>query len=172
MISILYIGQEYLNASLRNSLLAVPRRMNILYSKVFVLLSITFGIWLMTVALSLLLVRIYYQQALSSSLLSLVCCSGLLLVSLIFICISLVIISRSMLVSTALLLSLLLGLGQILLQFSPFVSYCPLIATLNLFFAQENPLFLPVFEGVIVQFLWSILLINVAGWIFCNRSVQ
>lgn len=69
-------------------------------------------------------------------------------------------------------LSFLLGLGQMLLQFSDAFLYFPIISTMNSFFMIENQSYIPYTIGIAIQFLWGILLLSFSILLFRKRSVR
>ncbi|HFI0722929.1 TPA: hypothetical protein ACGO6C_001898, partial [Streptococcus suis] len=93
-------------------------------------------------------------------------------IGLILICFSLVLITRSIVVPMGISLSFLLGLGQMLLQFSDAFLYFPIISTMNSFFTTENQPYLPSTIGIAIQFLWGILLLSFSILLFRKRIVR
>ncbi|HFI0545370.1 TPA: hypothetical protein ACGOXZ_001697, partial [Streptococcus suis] len=93
-------------------------------------------------------------------------------IGLILICFSLVLITRSIVVPMGISLSFLLGLGQMLLQFSDVFLYFPIISTMNSFFTTENQPYLPSTIGIAIQFLWGILLLSFSILLFRKRIVR
>ena len=93
-------------------------------------------------------------------------------IGLILICFSLVLITRSIVVPMGMSLSFLLGLGQMLLQFSDAFLYFPIISTMNSFFMIENQSYIPYTIGIAIQFLWGILLLSFSFLLFRKRIVR
>ena len=152
IITILFIGQEFNGSTLRSSLLANPTRWKFFFIKLIVILSISILVWSLVAFCTICVVYTFY---------------GLLL-----ICFSLVLITRSVVVPMGMSLSFLLGLGQMLLQFSDAFLYFPIISTMNSFFMIENQSYIPYTIGIAIQFLWGILLLSFSILLFRKRIVR
>ena len=83
-----------------------------------------------------------------------------------------VLLIRSMIVSMAIMVSLVLGLGNILLQYSAEMKYLPVLSTMNAFFIVKMPHYLEIGAGVAVQALWGILISLIAFLFFKKRYVR
>ena len=150
IITILFIGQEFNGSTLRSSLLANPTRWKFFFIKLIVILSISILVWSLVAFCTICVVSI----------------------GLILICFSLVLITRSIVVPMGMSLSFLLGLGQMLLQFSDAFLYFPIISTMNSFFMIENQSYIPYTIVTAIQFLWGILLLSFSILLFRKRSVR
>lgn len=172
IITILYIGQEFTKSSLRTSLIIVPKKWQLLCSKITVLYFCLTIMWGGIVFLTFLTVKFYYSF---TDFFQIVAISVPIIFesfSLFLICVSIVLISKSIVFSIGISLSFLLGLGQLLLQFSNVFLYFPINATLGLFFLSEKGAFLTSAQGIFVQFLWSLIIFIVAFFTFMNQSVR
>lgn len=172
IITILFIGQEFNGSTLRSSLLADPTRWKFVVTKLIVILSITTLIWNIVAFCTIFLVYIFYNLFIPILIYNLVIRIMLVSIGLVLICFSLVLITRSIVVSMGVSLSFLLGLGQMLLQFSYAFIYFPIIATMNVFFMTENQPYLPSTIGIVIQILWGILLISFSILLFRKRVVR
>ena len=163
IITILFIGQEFNGSTLRSSLLANPTRWKFFFIKLIVILSISILVWSLVAFCTICVVYTFY---------------GLLIPLLIYtfalriILFSLVLITRSIVVPMGMSLSFLLGLGQMLLQFSDAFLYFPIISTMNSFFMIENQSYIPYTIGIAIQFLWGILLLSFSILLFRKRIVR
>ena len=69
-------------------------------------------------------------------------------------------------------LSLLLGLGQMLLQFSSLFRNLPLLASMNCYYIHPLSLYYPVWQGLGIQIVWLLLVFVVAALILRERNVR
>lgn len=176
VLAALYFGQEYLRSTLRTGLLCVPKRIGFLAAK-FSCIFIWTGLLLFIVSLiSILTLRIAYGTANSSeSVTALISCmipAYLSTLELTLLTAAIVILTRSQIVSIAILISLILGLGNLLLQYSSMMRYLPVLAAMNGFMVMGSPVYLPVREGLAVQAVWCVALLLIAGIVFKKRYVR
>ncbi|TYQ18439.1 UNVERIFIED_CONTAM: hypothetical protein Cloal_0873 [Acetivibrio alkalicellulosi] len=94
------------------------------------------------------------------------------IIELCFITVSVVIISRSIVASMAILVSMILGLGHLLMQYSSTIKFFPVLSTMNSFFIFRNERYLSLQEGILCQGIWCILLIIISYILFRFRSVR
>lgn len=172
IISVLFIGQEFSRSTLRTSLLVIPSRWKFFFTKLLVLVSMVMLIWLLLILSSIILIKIFYHINMSIEIFYHFLKAIGMSISLILICASLVFITKSLVFSLGLSLSFLLGLGQLLLQFSPIFLYFPILSTMNVFLVVENPPYLPVSTGIMVQNLWGILLLALSIFLLKIRVVR
>lgn len=172
LIAILYIGQEFIKSTLRSSLIAIPIRWKLIFSKLLVLLSAVVILWIVIVLFSIMVVKMYYGFRMVEAILTLSAKISFASISLILICSSLVTLTKSIVFSIGFSLSFLLGLGQMLLQFSTIFLYLPILSTMNMFLIVENPFYLYSPDGVIIQNLWAIGLLALSSWLFGRRGVR
>lgn len=172
IITILNIGQEFTKSTLRTSAIACPNRLKLLFSKLFLLICLTILIWIVNGIFSMIVVKIYYGQLLLKDILELTIEVTITSLSIVFICFSLVILSKSLLFSMGISLSFLLGLGQMLLQFSELFLYFPILSTMNTFLIEDSPVLLPVVNGIIVQSLWAMCLLGLSSFVFVRRGIR
>lgn len=172
IIIILFIGQEFNGSTLRSSLLANPTRWKFFFIKLIVILSISILVWTLVAFCTICVVYIFYGLLIPLLIYTFTLRIILVSIGLILICFSLVIITRSIVVPMGMSLSFLLGLGQMLLQFSDAFLYFPIISTMNSFLMTENQSYIPYTIGVAIQFLWGILLLSLSILLFWKRIVR
>ncbi|CZA63404.1 ABC transporter permease [Streptococcus suis] len=172
IITILFIGQEFNDSTLRSSLLANPIRWKFFFIKLIVILSISVLVWSLVTVCTIFVVYIFYSLLIPGFIYTIAVRIMLVSIGLILICFSLVLITRSIVVPMGISLSFLLGLGQMLLQFSDAFLYFPIISTMNSFFTTENQPYLPSTIGIAIQFLWGILLLSFSILLFRKRIVR
>ena len=83
-----------------------------------------------------------------------------------------VILTRSMIVSMAVMVSLILGLGSILLQYCGQMKYIPVMSAMNVFFEVKLPIYPNVSTGLFIQAVWAIVLLSAAFFAFGRRYVR
>ncbi|MBP2623485.1 ABC transporter permease [Streptococcus oricebi] len=173
--SILYIGQEFSRSTLRTSLLSVPNRLSIFLTKIFILFSWYILVLLTLTLFSILTVTYAYQFEFNNYLLdlfSLLVPVYFSIFTLSLIVASVTFISQSIVLTLGISLSLLLGLGQMLLQFSNFFKYSPILAAMNLFYIKPLSHYLDMSWGLFVQGGWAIVTLITAYYFWANRSVR
>ena len=79
---------------------------------------------------------------------------------------------ESMVFSLTIILSMLLGLGQLLLQYSSRLNVLPVLATMNSFSINEISIYPNVTEGILIQSLWTIVFIGLAYYHLHRKSVK
>lgn len=176
VLSALYFGQEYLKSTLRTSLLATPKRILFFVSKVCCIL-----IWTM---LLLIVASVFSVVVLHSSLdVSLTaghfadCVKWLVpayisTMELVLITTGIVVLTRSSIVSIAIITSLILGLGNLVLQYSTAMRFLPVISLMNGFLIEKMPQYLTIENGLIVQGIWGVGLLGASAMLFQKRYVR
>ena len=91
-------------------------------------------------------------------------------ISIITFCLT--ILMESMVSSLTIVLSMLLGLGQLLLQYSPMMNILPVLVTMNSFSIKEISIYPSVTEGLFIQSLWMIVFIGLAYYHLHLKSVK
>lgn len=172
IIVILFAGEEFIKSTLRSSLIATPNRWKFIACKLFTLLLVLVFLWSVIALLSVGVVKIYYDLIMVKEILFLSAKVAISHISLIIICFSLVILTKSTIFSIGISLSFLLGLGHMLLQFYSVFLYFPILSVMNTFFIYDNSAYLPCRTGVIIQYLWSIILLIVAIYVFIKRGIR
>ena len=81
-------------------------------------------------------------------------------------------ISQSFILILGISLSLLLGLGQMLLQFSSFFRNLPLLASMNCFYTYPLSLYYPVWQGLGIQIVWILIVFLFATLILIGKNVR
>ena len=174
-LAVLFIGQEFTGSSLRTSFLTCPNRLKFIISKLAILLCMEIVLLVAVISLCILIAQGYYNINLLSniktcsnnSISSLYFYSNLALLSGIF-----VFISQSFILILGISLSLLLGLGQMLLQFSSFFRNLPLLASMNCFYTHPLSLYYPVWRGLGIQIVWLLIVFLFATLILIGKNVR
>lgn len=170
------MGQEYAHSALRTSLLAVPSRKGLLIVKLMLLSVVV--ILSMSVATFLCLlwmvcnndVVITYDLVITlAKHLVPVIISGL---EVAVISAGLSIIFRSIVIPIAIMLPMILGLSQILFSFFVISKYTPVLATLNVFIVPSNEALLNNGFGLMVQLIWAVAILLIAGNQFIRRDIR
>ena len=167
-LAVLFIGQEFTGSSLRTSFLTCPNRLKFIICKLAIVLC-------MEIVLCILIAQGYYNINLLSNIKHVLtilfpACISILTFSLlsgIF-----VFISQSFILILGISLSLLLGLGQMLLQFSSFFRNLPLLASMNCFYTYPLSLYYPVWQGLGIQIVWLLIVFLFATLILIGKNVR
>ncbi|MGN0395048.1 MAG: ABC transporter permease [Coprococcus sp.] len=174
--SALYFGQEYLKSTLRTSLLSIPKRMLFLMLKVCCILIWTVIVLIITSALSIVVVHISLDVSLTTD--YIVSCLKCLIpayistIELVLITAGITIITHSPILSIAIIISLILGLGNLMLQYSTIIRFFPVISSMNGFLVEKIPQYLTIVNGLIVQGIWCVGLFGIAAILFQKRYVR
>ena len=174
-LAVLFIGQEFTGSSLRTSFLTCPNRLKFIICKLAIVLCVEIVLLLAVISVCILLAQGYYNINLLSNIkhvltiLFPVCISILTfsLLSGIF-----VFIFRSFTLILGISLSLLLGLGQMLLQFSSLFRNLPLLASMNCYYIHPLSLYYPVWQGLGIQIVWLLIVFLFATLILIGRNVR
>lgn len=176
VITALYFGEEILNHSIRTSLLSVPNRRRFLFIKIVNLIVYETVYILIVFAVSLVIDSAIFNISITiEMLIKLVNILVPILISIIEISLiemSLVILSRSIVFSLAALVSLILGLGQLLLQFSNICKFLPVLSVMNLYMALKSQIYLEMGRGLIIQGGWSISLLIISCVVFGKKCIR
>ena len=172
----LYFGREYLRSSLRTTLLNTPVRYMLLASKFISVTVITAMTFLLSSLISIVLLILENKTGLGVNdvikMVSVLIPCLISTVELVLFTASAVLISRSMIGSMAVPVSLLLGLGNMLLQYGKAFRFLPSVSTMNCFFIIEAPNYLSINSGLLVQGIWCLIALTL-GWIlFSRRTVR
>ncbi len=176
VLTALYYGQEYQKSALRTSLLCSPNR--ILFQIVKICCNSLWTLLLLTITtiISILLLGVSSDASVSleniceliNSLIPAYCSTF----ELTLITGSIVIITKSTIASIAIMTSMILGLGNILLQYGKFMKYLPVNSVMNGFMIKETSMYLSINTGLIVQGIWCLSLLFIAGILFCRRCAR
>ena len=175
IITILFIGQEFTGSSLRTSFLTCPNRLKFIISKLAIVLCMEIVLLVAVISLCILIAQGYYNINLLSNIKHVLtilfpACISILtfaLLSGIF-----VFISQSFILILGISLSLLLGLGQMLLQFSSFFRNLPLLASMNCFYTHPLSLYYPVWQGLGIQIVWLLIVFLFATLILIGKNLR
>ena len=170
--SAVFWGQEFLKSTLRTSLLANSSRLKFFWIKSAVTL---FSI-LCCLCIAIGLVSFYFKFQLNlefiRQLLLKLIPSMLATIQISIITYCLTILMESIVSSLAIVLSMLLGLGQLLFQYSSRMNVLPVLATMNSFSINEISIYPNVTEGIFIQSLWMIIFVGLAYYHLHRKSVK
>ena len=174
--SSVFWGREFLKSSLRTSLLSTPSRLNFFCIKVIVTLLSILCCFCIAIGVGIGLVSFYFKFQLSPEFVSLLLLKlippiiATIQISIITFCLT--ILMESMISSLTIVLSMILGLGQLLLQYSSMMNVLPVLATMNSFSINEISIYPNVTEGILIQSLWTIVFIGLAYYHLHRKSVK
>ena len=162
----IYFGREYLGSALRTSLLAAPVRHKVLAAKFTVICLVSVFVFFLSTLFSILATGCdeWLFEAVFPAFLS--------TMELVILTSSAVLISRSMTASMAVPVSLILGLGNLLLQYGKIFRYIPVISSMNCFFIRELPVYLQTGRGLAVQGIWCLAVAAAGCLLFTRRAVR
>ena len=174
--SAVFWGREFLKSSLRTSLLSTPSRVKFFCIKVIVTLLSILCCFCIAIGVGIGLVSFYFKFQLSPEFVSLLLSKlipaiiATIQISMITFCLT--ILMESMVSSLTIVLSMLLGLGQLLLQYSSMMNLLPVLVTMNSFSINEISIYPSVTEGLFLQSLWTIVFIGLAYYHLHLKSVK
>ena len=174
--SAVFWGREFLKSSLRTSLLSTPSRVKFFCIKVIVTLLSILCCFCIAIGVGIGLVSFYFKFQLSPEFLSTLLLKlippiiATIQISMITFCLT--IFMESMIASLTIVLSMLLGLGQLLLQYSSMMNVLPVLATMNSFSIKSIPIYPSVIEGLLIQSVWMIVFIGLAYYHLYLKSVK
>ena len=174
VISALYFGQEFLNSTLRTSLTMSPNRFLFLLSKFLCLIFWCMMTLFIATVISFIVLQWIFSADLDRTNI------GILMKSLFPVYISsmelciitagIIVVSKSMVVSLAVMLSLMLGLGHLLMQYSSIMAFLPVLSTMNSFLLFHTKEYLSVWSGLMCQGMWCIVLVVIANGVLWSRG--
>ena len=174
--SAVFWGREFLKSSLRTSFLSTPSRVKFFCIKVIVTLLSILCCFFIAIGVGIGLVSFYFKFQLSPEFVSLLLLKlippiiATIQISIITFCLT--ILMESMISSLTIVLSMILGLGQLLLQYSSMMNVLPVLATMNSFSINEISIYPNVTEGILIQSLWTIVFIGLAYYHLHRKSVK
>lgn len=174
--SAVFWGREFLKSSLRTSLLSTPSRVKFFCIKVIVTLLSILCCFCISIGVGLGLVTFYFKFQLNTQFVSQLFFKlippiiATIQISMITFCLT--IFMESMIASLTIVLSMLLGLGQLLLQYSSMMNVLPVLATMNSFSIKAISIYPSVIEGLLIQSLWMIVFIGLAYYHLHLKSVK
>ena len=174
-LAVLFIGQEFRGSSLRTSFLTCPNRLKYTICKLAIVLYVEIVLLVAVLSLCILIAQGYYKINLLSNIkialtILFPACISILTFSLlsgIF-----VFIFRSFTLILGISLSLLLGLGQMLLHFSSLFRNIPLLASMNCFYIHPLSFYYPVWQGLGIQIVWLLIVFLLSTLILIGRNVR
>ena len=174
--SAVFWGREFLKSSLRTSLLSTPSRLKFFCIKITVNVLSILCCFCIAIGIGIGLVSFYFKFQLSPEFLSTLFSKlippiiATIQISTITFCLT--ILMESMVSSLTIVLSMLLGLGQLLLQYSSMMNVLPVLATMNSFSIKAISIYPSVIEGLLIQSLWMIVFIGLAYYHLHLKSVK
>lgn len=174
--SAVFWGREFLKSSLRTSLLSTPSRVKFFCIKVIVTLLSILCCFCIAIGVGIGLVSFYFKFQLNPEFLSTLLLKlippiiATIQISIITFCLT--ILMESMISSLTIVLSMILGLGQLLLQYSSMMNVLPVLVTMNSFSINEISIYPSVTEGLFLQSLWTIVFIGLAYYHLHLKSVK
>lgn len=176
VISALYFGQEFSNSTLRTSLTASPNRILFLLSKILCLILWCIMTLLISTGISFIVLRYVFYADLDmnniSVLIKFLFPAYISSIELCIITVGMIIVSKSMVVSLAIMLSMILGLGHLLMQYSSFMTFFPVLSTMNSFLFFNANEYLSLWSGILCQGVWCIVLAIISNGLLGIRSVR
>lgn len=176
VIATLYFGQEFLNSTLRTSFLCVPNRREFMVSKIINLVLWETLLFFIITTITIITVNLYFDFSIANeniiSLIKLLIPVYIVIIQLSLIAISLTSMSSSIVVSLAILLSIILGLGQLLLQFNRHLIFLPVLSVMNVFSTVSTAVYPRLEIGLAIQGVWSIFFLIIAYYILKIRMVR
>ena len=174
--SAVFWGREFLKSSLRTSLLSTPSRVKFFCIKVIVTLLSILCCFCIAIGVGIGLVSFYFKFHLNlefvRQLLLKLIPPMLATIQISMITVCLTIVMESIVSSLTIVLSMLLGLGQLLLQYSSRMNVLPVLATMNSFSINEISIYPSVIEGIFIQTVWMIVFIGLAYYHLHRKSVK
>ena len=174
--SAVFWGQEFLKSTLRTSLLANPSRLKFFCMKSVVTLFSILCCFCIAIGIGIGLVSFYFKFQLNlefvRQLLLKLIPSMIATIQISMITVCLTILMESIVSSLTIVLSMLLGLGQLLLQYSSMMNVLPVLVTMNSFSIKEISIYPSVTEGLFIQSLWTIFFIGLAYYHLHLKSVK
>ena len=174
--SAVFWGREFLKSSLRTSFLSNPSRLQFFCIKTIVILFSILCCFCIANGVGIGLVSFYFKFQLSPEFVSLLLSKlippiiATIQISIITFCLT--ILMESIVSSLTIVLSMILGLGQLLLQYSSMMNVLPVLVTMNSFSIKEISIYPSVAEGLFLQSLWTIVFIGLAYYHLHLKSVK
>ncbi len=176
VISSLYFGQEYKSSSLRTSLLLIPNRTLTIITKIAVCICFIVVLLCISTIFSIVAVCFYFNFFMTINtivnLVSILFPVYISIIELSIISAGFIIICKSYVAAISFFLPLLLGLGQMLLQFSPIFMFIPGISTMNVFLLKNSSLYLSETNGIFCQGIWLAVILLTASILFKSRCIK
>lgn len=176
VISALYFGQEFSNSTLRTSLIASPNRILFFMSKFLCLMFWCIMTLLLSTVISFVVLQCFFNAELDMKHIGFFIKSlfpaYLSSIELCMITAGLIIVSKSMVVSLAFMLSMLLGFGHLLMQYSSIMTFLPVLSTMNSFLLFHTNEYLSLWAGILCQGIWCIVLAITSYILLKIRSVR
>lgn len=177
VVSALYFGQEFSNSTLRTSLTASPNRILFFMSKGLCLIFWCIMMLLISTIISFIVLRCFFYADIMDMnnigvLIKTLFPAYISSIELCIITVAMIIVSKSMVVSLAVMLSMLLGLGHLLMQYSSIMTFMPVLCTMNSFLLFHTNEYLSLRSGILCQGVWCIGLAIISNYLLRVRAVK
>lgn len=176
VISALYLGQEFSNSTLRTSLTASPNRILFFMSKGLCLTFWCIMMLLISTIISFIVLQCFFYADLDMNnigvLIKALFPAYISSIELCIITVGMIIVSKSMVVSLAVMLSMLLGLGHLLMQYSSIMMFLPVLSAMNSFLLFHTNEYLSLRSGILCQGVWCIGLAIISNCLLRVRAVK
>ncbi|MBC2149766.1 ABC transporter permease [Listeria booriae] len=176
IVSASFWGQEYSHSYLRTTLLAVPSRTKLILSKMILLVFVVWTVGIVSSLICLGIGAIQYDSILTLHVIlkfmSNVTIAMLSWTFITCITVALTIIFKSQIIPISIMFSLIIGLSQVLMSITKTAKYLPDLATMNLFFTTDVPTLLSGYEGLLIQFIWVLVLFLISFGLIQYRDVR
>ena len=174
VLAALYFGEEFKRSSLRSSLLCCPNRAKYLTQKLgclFIWITVLLYITMFICYMAVLVMNPEISIPLGEFL-SLFHPVFLSTVEIVLITVALTVVLRSGTIAMAVMISLLMGVGHMLLSLGEAMRMLPGISTMNTFYLMEQPGFLGKITGLICQGIFGLWIAGASFLVFVKRSVR
>lgn len=176
VISALYFGEEFSNSTLRTSLMSVPNRILFFMSKFLCLMFWCITTLLISTVISFIVLQYVFYADLDMNnivvLMKSLFPAYISSIELGIITAGMIIVSKSMVVTLAIMLSMILGLGHLLMQYSSIMTFLPVLSTMNSFLLFHTNEYLSLWSGILCQGVWCIVLAILSNGLLRIRSVR
>lgn len=173
VLSALFFGNEYQKSALRTSLISTPDRRIFIITKLLCILTWTFIILTLTTIISIITISTVRDDCPGTlEMVRILLPAYISTFEIVIITSCLVVIMRSAIVPMAIIVSLILGLGNILLQYSDKMKYLPVLSVMNGFLVENLPQYPDIETGIFIQAVWSIAAFVCAFILFRKRYVR
>ena len=170
VIAALFMGEENLRSTLRTGLTGTPARVKFLACKTGCLL-----VWitiLLTITTLACAVYVGTCCGFEIGMIKTIMPAYLSLLELTLMAAGLTVIIRSQTISMAIVVALLMGIGQMLMSLGPAMRFIPVQSVMNAFYTFGSPALLSIGTGLLCQGVWTAIVVLTAFVIFDVRAVR
>lgn len=169
-------GQEYASSSMRTTLLVIPKRTLMIASKLTILAAAAVlagaASSLLGVIVSAAGLHAEINFDIAAEFVGRAIPAMVSWIQMAWIVSGFSILTKSMIIPIALMLSFILGVSQMLMSFTELAKYLPDLAAMNLFTSTDTSLFLAPLPGFMVQLGWMVLLTALGVCLILRRDVR